>query len=220
MRITDLPKNQRPREKLLQYGANALSDSELLAILLRHGCKPYSAIEMAQQLLQQMGSLRNIFNANFQDFCILKGLGPSHFTQLQASIALAQRLLQQELPARINFDDFKSLENYLLSKLGVLQREVFSVIFLNSKLEFISYEELFYGSINHATVHPREVIKRVLAHNAAAIILAHNHPSGDPSPSRDDIQLTEILQDSLKWLDVRVIQHIIVGHKRCKSILL
>lgn len=220
MRITDIPQSERPREKLLRYGVNALSNSELLAILLRHGCKPYSAIEIAQQLLQQCGSLRNLFNLTYQEFSKIKGLGLSHFTQLQASLALAQRLLEQELPEKIYFDQFKSLEKYLLSKLSMQEQEVFAVLFLTSKLELIAYEELFRGSINFTTVHPREVMKRALIHNAAALILAHNHPSGDPTPSKEDYHLTEVLQECLKWLDVKIIQHIVVGHKRCQSILL
>ncbi|MCD6047271.1 MAG: repair protein RadC [Gammaproteobacteria bacterium] len=219
MKITDLPEQERPREKLLQRGTAALSNSEILAILLRHGTKQHSAIEIAQQLLQQFGSLRNILNAAYQDFCAIKGLGQTHYVQLQAAFALSQRILEQDLSTKFKFEDFKSLEKFLLSKLSLQTREIFAVIFLNTKMEFIAYEELFYGTLHHANVHPRELIKRVLANNAAALILAHNHPSGDPTPSRDDHMLTEMLQDSLKWLDVKIIQHIIVGARRCETIL-
>lgn len=219
MKITDLPKHERPREKLLLHGVNALSNSELLAILLRQGTKAISAIEIAHQLLQQFGSLRNVLNAPYQDFCALKGLGQTHYVQLQAAFALSQRILEQDLPSKLSFENFKALEKFLLGKLSLQSREVFAVLFLNSKMELIAYEELFQGGLRHADIHPRELIKRVLAHNAAALILAHNHPSGDPTPSDEDFHLTEKLQESLRWLDVKIIQHIVVGHDRCKAVL-
>ncbi len=216
MRIADLPKHERPREKLLARGPESLSDAELLAILLRHGTKTHSAIELAAQLLQQFGSLRNVLQSNYQEFCKIKGLGMTHYLHFQAAFALSQRVFEQNLREKIKFEDFHSLEKFLLSKLSMQPREVFAVIFLDSKMRVIAYEELFYGSINHANVHPRELIRRILAHNAAAIILAHNHPSGDPTPSQEDYRLTEILQDSLKWLEVKIIQHVIVGFEGCK----
>lgn len=218
MKITDLPLQERPREKLLHQGAHMLSNSELLAILLRHGIKNHSAVNIAQQLLQQFGGLRNVLNISYEEFSQIKGLGESHYAQLQAALTLGQRMLQEELPAKLHFDNFKSLEKFLLSKLSIQVREVFAVLFLNAKLELIAYEELFYGSLHHANVYPREVIKRVLSHNASAVIFAHNHPSGDPTPSQADHHLTELLQDSLKWLEVKVIQHIVVGYDRCVSI--
>jgi DNA repair protein RadC len=219
MKITDLPKHERPREKLLQRGVNALSNCEILAILLRHGTKQFSAIEIAQQLLQQFGGLRNVLNASYSDFCAIKGLGQTHYVQLQAAFALSQRILEQDLPVKFHFKNFNALEKFLLSKLSLQTKEVFAVLFLNSKMEMIAYEELFQGTLHHANIHPRELIKRVFVHNAAALILAHNHPSGDPTPSPDDVHLTEALQESLRWVDVKIIQHIVVGHHHCETIL-
>ncbi len=219
MRITDLPAPDRPREKLLKHGAQQLTDTELLAILLRKGTPRYSAIEIARQLIERFGSLRQVMVIPYQSFTEIHGLGLSHYAQLQAAFALGQRILEQNLPSKIQLTNFKILEKFLLSKLSLYERETFAAIFLNSRLEILAYEELFHGTLTYANVHPREVIKRAIAHNAAALIVAHNHPSGDPTPSQEDVQITQILQDSLQWLDIKILQHVIVGRNHCVGLL-
>ena len=218
MKITDLPEQERPREKLVKYGADSLSDSEILAILLRHGIAKQSAIAMAHDLIEHFGSLRQVIMAPYQDFCAIKGLGLSHYAQFQAALSLGQRLLEQALPQKITFNNYEALAKFLLSKLSFKARETFAVLFLNTKLELIAYEELFQGTVSYATVHPREIVRRALAHNATALILAHNHPSGDPTPSKEDLEITQILQDSLQWLDIKIVQHLIVGNNVCEAI--
>lgn len=218
-RIHDIPKKERPREKLVHYGVQNLTDTEVLAILLRKGTVKKSALEMAQYLIEHFGSLQKVLTAPYETFCSIKGLGLSHYAQFQAALSLGQRLLEQALPDKIYFHHYEALTHFLLSKLGLKERETFAVMFMNAKSELIAYEELFHGTVSHATIHPREVVKRALAHNATSLILAHNHPSGDPTPSKEDYEVTEVLQECLQWLDIKVIQHIVVGNNCCSALL-
>jgi len=211
MAITDWPVNERPREKLLMQGAASLSDAELLAIFLRTGVHGCSAVELARNLLQSFGGLRQLLEANQSSFCSAKGLGPAKFTQLQAVLEMNRRHLAQELEQGSVMDNPGSVSEYLISQLRHLKREVFACLLLDNKHCVLGFEILFQGSISSAQVHPREVVKTALSYNAAAIILAHNHPSGIAEPSMADRQITERLTNALALIEVNVIDHIIIG---------
>ncbi len=211
MAIKDWPADERPREKLLQQGATALSDAELLAIFLRTGVKGQSAVELARHLLTQFGSLRALLDADLQQFCQFNGLGPAKYTQLQAVLEMARRHLETTLTQKNVFSDATATKHYLQQRLRAYPHEVFACLFLDSKHRLIQYEELFRGTLDHATVYPREIVKQTLTHNAAAVIFAHNHPSGVADPSQADIALTRRLSEALSLIDVRVLDHIVVG---------
>jgi DNA repair protein RadC len=217
MSITDWPIHERPREKLLRQGAKALSDAELLAIFLRTGVKGKTAVDIARELIHKFAGLRGILQASFHDFCEHHGLGPAKYVQLQASMEIACRHLQGQLQQYSALDNPHIVASYLREQLHDKQREVFAAIFLNNQHRLIAYEELFFGSIHTVTVHPREVLKRALVHNAAAVIIAHNHPSGHIEPSQEDKQLTEVLLTALNIIDIRLLDHIIIGHQQVFS---
>ena len=211
MAITDWPLAERPREKLLQRGAGALSDAELLAIFLRTGVVGKSAVDLARELLVHFGSLRGLLSASRTDFCAACGLGEAKFAQLQAVLEMASRHMAEELVATSVFSNVDIVKCWVKGKLMARQHEIFAVLFLDSQHRLIEYEELFRGSIDSASVHPREVVKRALAHNAAALILAHNHPSGRAEPSIADHQLTDRLVATLRLVEVQVLDHIVIG---------
>lgn len=211
MAITDWPEGDRPREKLLQRGPQALSDAELLAIFLRTGVKGKSAVDLARDLLQHFGTLRTLLDAPREEFCAAKGLGDAKFTQLQAVLEMARRHLAQGLERGEALTSPAMTRQYLALRLRAYQHEVFACLFLDTRHRVIAFEELFSGTIDGASVHPREVVKRVLAHNAAAVIFAHNHPSGIAEPSRADETLTRRLIQTLELVEVRVLDHFIVG---------
>lgn len=201
-----------PREKLLQYGSEALSDQELLAIFLRTGIKGCPVMELAQQVLRHFGSLRRLLNADQQAFCQMRGLGVTQFIQLQASKEMTRRYLQQELQHEFLFNDSDKVRLYLQSELEQRQREVFLVLFLDSQHRLIKQEQMFLGSINSAYIHPREIVKTALDCNAAALILAHNHPSGIAEPSEADRDITRKIQRACELIEVRVLDHFVIGH--------
>ncbi|MCV6637210.1 DNA repair protein RadC [Candidatus Albibeggiatoa sp. nov. NOAA] len=211
MAIKDWDEATRPREKLLQRGAHALTDAELLAIFLRTGVKGKSALDLAQDLLNEFGDLRSMLGADQQRFCEAKGLGAAKYVQLQASVELSKRYLRQCLQRGDALTNPQDTRNYLLTELSGRQHEVFACVFLDNKNRVIKYEELFYGTIDGASVHPREVVKRALHHNAAAIIFAHNHPSGIAEPSQNDVTITQHLKQALSLVDIRVLDHFVVG---------
>lgn len=211
MAITDWPEDERPREKLLMRGAGALSDAELLAIFLRTGIPGKSAVDMARDLLSQFGSLRALLKASKTDFCAEKGLGQAKYAQLQAVVEMARRHLAEELPERDALNDPRAARDYLKSRLRDLPHEVFAILFLDTRHRVIAFEELARGSLDGAAVYPREVLKAVLKHNAAAVILAHNHPSGVSEPSAADRALTTQLKAVLSAVDVRVLDHLVIG---------
>ncbi|WP_200883606.1 RadC family protein [Chelonobacter oris] len=200
-----------PREKLLRHGSEALSDQELLAIFLRTGIKGCPVMALSAQVLRHFGSLRQLLSADQQAFCRMKGLGVTQFIQLQACKEMTKRYLQQELQREIQFDDSEKVRLYLQTELETRQREVFLVLFLDSRHRLIRKEEMFLGSINSASVHPREIVKTALAHNAAALILAHNHPSGVAEPSEADHHITRKIRQACELIDVRVLDHFIIG---------
>ena len=211
MSITDWPEDERPREKLQARGASALSDAELLAIFLRTGVQGRSAVDLARDLLTRFGGLRELVAATPAEFCEAKGLGPAKYTQLQAVMEMARRVLAQELKERPALSDPAATRRYLVSWLRHREREVFAALFLDSQHHVIATEELSQGTLDAASVYPREVVKRALALGAAAVIFAHNHPSGVAEPSSADRVLTERLRQALALVDVRVLDHFVVG---------
>jgi len=211
MAITDWPLAERPREKLINKGADALSDAELLAIFLRTGCAGKSAVDMARDLLQEFGGLRPILEANQQQFCRAHGLGQAKYAQLQAVLEMASRHLAETLTQTDVFESPGHVKQYLQTQLRHRTQEVFAVLLLDSQHQLLHYKELFYGTVNAASVYPREVVKLALAHNAVALILAHNHPSGIAEPSIADRHITEELVSALRLIDVRILDHFIVG---------
>ncbi len=211
MAIKDWPADERPREKLLQHGANILSDAELLAIFLRVGVKGISAVELAKNLLSSFGSLRALLEADQKEFCQHHGLGPAKFVQLQAVLEMSRRHLESTLSRGDALTDAATTKQYLQHRLRAYHHEVFACLFLDNKHRMIAFEELFRGTIDGASVYPREVVKRALAHNAAAVIFAHNHPSGIAEPSQADYAITTRLKSALELVDIRVLDHIVVG---------
>ena len=212
MAISDWPESERPREKLVKNGATSLSDIELLAIFLRTGIAGKSAVDLARDLLKQFGSLTNLFAANQRTFCLLPGIGTAKYTQLQAVLEMARRTLGDELKNGDIMNSPELVRNYLRLTLQNKEHEIFLGIFLDTKNRTIATEELFNGTLTQTSVYPREVIKRALHHNAAAIIFAHNHPSGVAEPSQADKALTATLKQTLALVDVKVLDHFIVGN--------
>lgn len=214
MAITDWPSEQRPRERLIRHGAQALSDAELLAVFLRVGVTGKSAVDLAREMLAHFGSLNRMFAAPLADFAAINGLGPAKFAQLQAVLELARRALTEELRDGVLLDSPRAVKQYLQLLLARKAHESFAVLFLDVQNRLIAAEELFRGTLTHASVYPREVVKAALGHNAAAILLAHNHPSGAPQPSAADHALTSSLKQALALVDVRILDHFIVaGHQ-------
>lgn len=211
MAITNWPASERPREKLLLQGPASLSDAELLAIFLRTGVPGKTAVDLARELLTEYGSLRALLDTDKASFCRGKGLGLAKYVQLQAVLEMARRHLYERLKRSDVLRSPADTRTYVTARLRDYPHEVFACLFLDARHRVIAFEELFRGTIHSASVHPREVVKRALAHNAAAAIFAHNHPSGVAEPSRADEQLTRLLQQTLALVDVRVLDHLIVG---------
>ncbi len=211
MSIAHWPALERPREKLLSQGPAALSDAELLAIFLRTGVVGKSAVDLARELLVQFGGLRALLAASQRDFCAGLGLGSAKYAQLQAVLEMARRHLSASMQAGDLLTSPQLVRDYLRAQLRHRQREVFAVLFLDNQNRLIAYEEMFQGTIDGASVYPREVVKQALARNAAAVIFAHNHPSGVAEPSQADRRITQRLQDALALVEVRVLDHLVVG---------
>jgi len=211
MAISDWPVEERPREKLLKRGPDALSDAELLAIFLRTGVSGMSAVDLARELLTEYGSLRRLLAADQRRFCTSHGLGNAKYAQLQAVLEMSRRHLREELARGDAITCPEQTRDYLQSRLSGYPQEVFACLFLDNRHRVVEYEELFRGTIDGASVHPREVVRRAIIHNAAAIILAHNHPSGVAEPSQSDSRITLRLKEALALIDVRVLDHIVVG---------
>lgn len=211
MAITDWPNEERPREKLLTHGAQSLSDAELLAIFLRTGIKGKSAVDLARDLINDFGSLHHLFIADLKTFTAHKGLGPAKYAQLQAVLTMASRHLKETLKQQPEFTSPQHTKDFCQMLLADKPYEVFGCLMLDNKHRLIEYRELFRGTIDGASVYPREVVKQALADNAAAVILVHNHPSGNPEPSQADKMITAKLIEALKLIDIRVLDHLIVG---------
>ena len=211
MTITDWPVAERPREKLLARGPQALSDAELVAIFLRTGTPGTTAVELARELLSGFGGLRAMLSADISCFCQGRGLGEAKYAQLQAAVEMSRRQLLETLVRGDTLTSPQATRRYLQAQLMDEGREVFACLFLDSQHRVIIFEPLFFGTIDAASVYPREVVKCCLRHNAAAVIFAHNHPSGVSEPSQADKRITERLCDALALVDVRVLDHFVVG---------
>ena len=212
MSLKDLPADARPREKLLARGPGALSDAELLALLLRTGTAGRGVLQMAQEVLQTFGGIAGLLHAGADDLKRVKGLGGSaKRAELMAVLELARRALAEQLKERAAFDSATAVKDYLQLHLAARPHEVFAVLFLDAQHKLIALEELFRGTLTQTSVYPREVALRALHHHAAAVILAHNHPSGGVQPSRADEALTQNLKSALALIDVRVLDHVIVA---------
>lgn len=217
MAITHWPEDQRPRERLIKHGPQNLSDAELLAVFLRVGVSGKSAVDLGRDMLSHFGSLNELFAATLPAFLKLNGLGPAKYAQLQAVVELARRSLNEELRAGEVLGSPQAVKHYLQLLLGNRAYESFAVLFLDVKNRLVTAEELFRGTLAHTSVYPREVVKTALAHNAASVILAHNHPSGTPEPSAADYALTEALKQALGLVDIRVLDHFVVAGKHVYS---
>ncbi|WP_417069767.1 RadC family protein [Niveibacterium terrae] len=211
MAITDWPAGERPRERLLAHGAASLSDAELLAIFLRVGVRGQSAVDLARALLKRFGSLSALFAAPRSAFNAIPGIGEAKYAQLQAVIEMARRALHEEFAGRDLLASPQAVRDWLRLRLGNLPNEVFMVMLLDSQNRLLHSEELFRGTLAQTSVYPREVVKLALAHNAAAAIFAHNHPSGCAEASRADEQLTGALKQALALVDIRVLDHFVVA---------
>lgn len=209
--MKNLPADQRPREKLLTRGPAALADAELLALLLRTGLPGQGVLEMAQALLDRFGGFTGLLAADPGALQEVKGLGPAKRAELAAVLEIARRVLTARLTEAPVFDSPQAVKDYLQLQLAAKPHEVFAVLFLDARHRLLAFEELFRGTLSQASVYPREVVKRALALNAAAAILAHNHPSGVAEPSRADEALTQSLKAALALVDVRVVDHMVVA---------
>ncbi len=211
MNIRDWPVQERPREKLLAFGAAALTDAELLAVFFGTGQRGLNAIDLGRRLLHRHGGLRGLLRLPCAELVREPGLGLARASRLCAALELATRHLAVQLEEPGALADPRLAGDYFRARLGDRQREVFACLFLDSRQRPIAIEELFHGTLDHSEVHPREVVKRALAHNAAAVVLAHNHPSGHCEPSASDRRVTQQLCQSLALVDVRVVDHLVIG---------
>lgn len=211
MKITDWPAAERPREKLLSRGAASLSDAEVLAIFLRTGIPGKSAVDVSRTLLNHFGSLRSLLDAEVTEICNQPGLGRVKYIQLKAALELGRRYLEESLKREAPLKSPEMTRHFLTSRLRAYPYEVFACLFLDNRHRIIIFEELFTGTIDGASIHPREVVRRCLVHNAAAVIFAHNHPSGVSEPSQADRNITRRLADALGLIDIRVLDHFVIG---------
>ena len=217
MAINQWPAEERPREKLLNKGPAALSDAELLAIFIRTGVNGKTAVDLSRDLLAEFGSLRKLIESDAQALCRTNGLGMAKYVQIQAAIELGKRYLESGLKQGDVLADPKATRDYLLAQLRAYPHEVFACLFLNNRHHIISFDKMFNGTIDGASVYPREVVKKALGHNAAAVIFAHNHPSGIAEPSNADISLTRRLKTALELVDIRVLDHFVIGDNQAVS---
>jgi DNA repair protein RadC len=217
MAISDWPQQERPRERLLAMGPASLADAELLAILLRTGVKGKSAVDLARQLLARFGSVSGLLEAVTVGVGEVAGLGSAKLAQLKAAMELARRALKEEISARDALSSPRAVRDYLRLALAGREQEVFVVLLLDAQHRVIATEELFRGTLTQTSVYPREVVKCALKHNAAAVIFAHNHPSGVAEPSHADEILTRSLKTALALVDIQVLDHFIVAGSRTMS---
>jgi DNA repair protein RadC len=216
--LRDVPHEERPRERMQQFGAQALSNAELLAILLRTGTYAESAVRLAQKVLIEAGSLRNLVDMSTDQLMTIKGIGSAKALQIQASIELGRRLARTSMSDTITIRSPQDVSTYLMEDLRYLQKEHFVCLFLNTKNHVIGQETLSMGSLNASIVHPREVFRAAIKRSSASIICVHNHPSGDPTPSPEDIQMTARLVEAGQIIGIEVLDHIILGDQNFVSL--
>ncbi len=211
MSISHWPEQERPREKLMHLGAQALSDAELLAILIRSGSAGQSAVSLGRTLISAHGGLRQVMDLSLEDMCQHKGVGPVTYSLLQACLELGRRYLEQGIRNDIALTGSQETRRFLRSKLRHRNQEVFACLFLDACHRVLKYEELFFGTIDAAAVYPRQVVSKAIELKAAAVIFSHNHPSGFAEPSYSDRQITKTLIQALDLIDVKVLDHVVVG---------
>jgi DNA repair protein RadC len=211
MGINEWSEQERPRERLVREGPQALSNSELLALLLRVGVRGKSAVELGRDVLQHFGSLHGLFGASLNDFSEVNGLGMAKYAQLQAVMELARRAIAEQMQAGHAMTSPETVKRYLRMRFGNQRHESFIVLFIDVKNHLIADKELFRGTLTHTAVYPREVVREALACNAASVMLAHNHPSGTPHPSQADLNITQRLREALALVDIRVLDHFVVA---------
>jgi DNA repair protein RadC len=212
MAITNWPEQERPREKLLTHGAKYLTDAELLAIFFNTGTRGKTALDLARELLQEFSGLRRLAQTSLTIFCAKPGMGKAKYAALQAALELGRRCTEETLVIGEKLASSEAAKSFLTKQLRYYEKEVFACLFLDTHHRLLGFEELFQGTIHEINIYPREVVKRCLAHNAAKIILAHNHPSGVTTPSQADRDLTNLLKQALMLVDIQVLDHIIVGN--------
>ncbi|MGL4667530.1 MAG: RadC family protein [Saezia sp.] len=218
MLMKNLPSDMRPREKLMAQGVQALADVELLALLLRTGTKGRSVLQMAQELLNTFGGLSGLLNTTPEDLKKFKGLGgTAKRAELISVLEIARRTLQQQMQEAPIFSNPSAAQQYLQLHLGKLHQEVFAVLFLDVQHKLLAMKKLFFGTLTHTSIYPREVVLQALQHHAHAVVLAHNHPSGNIQPSIADKEITEHLKKALSLMDIEVLDHIIVGQGQTYS---
>lgn len=216
--IKDFPKEERPRERFIHYGPNSLSNQELLAIILRTGTKRESVLQLSQRLISEFQGLRMLMNASLEELTRIKGVGEAKAIQLLAAIELGKRIANMKNEERYVIRSPEDGANYVMEEMRFLTQEHFVCLFLNTKNEVIHKQTIFIGSLNASIVHPRELFKEAFRRSAASMICLHNHPSGNPMPSREDIEVTKRLAECGKILGVEVLDHIIIGDKRYVSL--
>ena len=214
MPITDWPEAERPREKLVAHGGSSLSGAELLALFIRTGLKGRTALDLARDWISTFGSLRHFLDATPREMIALPGLGPAKLAELHAALELGRRHLETTLERQDVMSSPETTRNFLSARLRGLRHEVFAILFLDNQHRLIAFEELFRGTLDACSVHPRQVVERALHLNAAAVILSHNHPSGVAEPSGADRHITDRLRDALGLIEVRVLDHLVVGEGR------
>jgi DNA repair protein RadC len=219
MPLKDLPADARPREKLLSRGAGALSDAELLALLLRTGIEGKNVVALAQDIVDQFGGINGLLHADSKALKSIKGLGPAKQAELLAVVELSRRALVEQMSQQPIFDNAAALEDFVRLQIGSKPYESFMVIFIDTTQRLIAFEELFRGTLSSASVYPREVALRALHHHAAGVVLAHNHPSGQVKPSHQDLALTSRMKAALALLDIVVLDHLIVSQQHVFSML-
>jgi DNA repair protein RadC len=217
MSIRNWPQRERPREKLLERGADVLTEAELLAILLRTGVRGQSALDVARALLLEFGSLRGLLTTDRERLCGARGLGPARYVVLQASLELARRHYQEPLRPGATLGTGHATREFLQMRLRDLSYEVFCCLWLDNRNRVIAFDEISRGTLDMANVHVREVVKQALARNAAAVVVAHNHPSGVAEPSVADQMVTQRLKEALSLVEVRLLDHLVVGDGVCES---
>jgi DNA repair protein RadC len=217
MRIRDWPIDERPREKLLARGPAALTDGELLAIMLRTGTAGRSALDLAKTILSSFGTLRKLLAADRQRFCAHLGLGTTRYAELQAALEIGRRQYAEALHRGPALSTFKATQDFLFARIRDLEYEQFCCLYLDNRHRLIHFSELFRGTIDAANVYPREIVKQALQHNCAAVILAHNHPSGVADPSTADQLITGKIREALNVVDIRLLDHIVIGANQAVS---
>ncbi len=209
--MRELPSGERPRERMQQHGAQALSHAELLAILLRTGTRNESAVYLAQRILNECGGLRKLAESGWEDLTHIRGIGPAKALQLQASIELGRRIARSKLPETVKITCPQDVADLLMEEMRHYREEQFVCLFLNTKNHVIGRQTLSIGSLNASIVHPREVFKAAIRRSSASILCAHNHPSGDPTPSAEDLQLTKRLAEAGQLLGIELLDHLVIG---------